>query len=170
MRRAPAINLTDADRRVLEQGARGRRTPARQTLRAKIVLLAAEGLENQEIASRQLRHAQASGGAPLAGASPSLPPPLHADVKLVVERRRRLLCSADAPPPSTGCLPFCTRSDRSNRKLCCSPRRDAEAIRVDRISRSDSRQGRPGPRCPRHDKATTARVTPRSEEHTAEVQ
>lgn len=52
MRRAPAIHLSDSDRNVLEQWARGRRTPARQVLRAKIVLLAAEGLENQEIAAR----------------------------------------------------------------------------------------------------------------------
>lgn len=52
MRRAPAIKLTEVDRKVLERWARGRRTPARQMLRARIVLLAAQGLENQEIASR----------------------------------------------------------------------------------------------------------------------
>ncbi len=52
MRIAPSIQLTDTERTTLERLARGRRTPARLVLRAKIVLLAAEGLENQEIAMR----------------------------------------------------------------------------------------------------------------------
>lgn len=52
MRRAPVVQVSDEDRVVLERWSRGRRTPARQVLRAKIVLLAAEGLENQEIAER----------------------------------------------------------------------------------------------------------------------
>jgi len=51
MRVAPPIQLPPKDRSVLEQLARGRRTPARLVLRAKIVLLAADGLENQEIAA-----------------------------------------------------------------------------------------------------------------------
>jgi transposase len=51
MRIAASIQLTDIDRSALERMARGRRTPARLVLRAKIVLLAAEGLENQQIAT-----------------------------------------------------------------------------------------------------------------------
>lgn len=50
MRRAIAIQLSDPDRRTLEQWARGRSTPARQVLRAKIVLDAVAGLDNQQIA------------------------------------------------------------------------------------------------------------------------
>src|SRR5271156_746266 len=50
MRVAPAISLTIEDRQTLERWARGRSTPARQVLRAKIVLAAAEGKENQAIA------------------------------------------------------------------------------------------------------------------------
>jgi transposase len=50
MRIAPAIQLTDSDRQILEKWARGRSGPARLVLRAKIVLLAATGMENQEIA------------------------------------------------------------------------------------------------------------------------
>lgn len=50
MRVAPAITLTDEDRQTLERWARGRSTPARQVLRANIVLAAAEGKENQVIA------------------------------------------------------------------------------------------------------------------------
>jgi transposase len=50
MKAAPAITLSDGDRQTLERWARGRTTPARQVLRAKIVLLAATGMLNKEIA------------------------------------------------------------------------------------------------------------------------
>jgi transposase len=50
MRIAPSIQLTTSERQQLEQWARGRRTPARLVLRAKIALLAAAGHENQSIA------------------------------------------------------------------------------------------------------------------------
>jgi transposase len=50
MRAAPAITLSDSDRLTLERWARGRSTPARLVLRAKITLLAAFGLRNKEIA------------------------------------------------------------------------------------------------------------------------
>lgn len=50
MRVAPRVVLTDEQRRVLQRWARGRATPARVVRRAKIVLLAAEGKENLEIA------------------------------------------------------------------------------------------------------------------------
>lgn len=54
MRAAPPINLPDEDRAILERWARGRSTPARLVLRSKIVLLAAAGCLNKEIAD-QLR-------------------------------------------------------------------------------------------------------------------
>jgi transposase len=54
MRTAPVIQLADLDRSTLERWARGRSNPARLVLRAKIVLLAAAGRFNQEIA-RELR-------------------------------------------------------------------------------------------------------------------
>lgn len=50
MRVASAITLTDDDRLLLERWARGRSTPARLVLRSKIVLLAASGMRNKEIA------------------------------------------------------------------------------------------------------------------------
>lgn len=49
MRVAPQVNLNDADRVILQKWARGRSTQARLVLRAKIVLLAAEGRANQDI-------------------------------------------------------------------------------------------------------------------------
>ncbi len=51
MRIAPSLQLTDPERQQLAQWARGRRTPARLVLRAKIALLAAEGHTNQHIAA-----------------------------------------------------------------------------------------------------------------------
>lgn len=54
MRAAPAIQLSDDDRVILERWARGRSTPARLVLRSKIALMAAAGRLNKEIA-RELR-------------------------------------------------------------------------------------------------------------------
>jgi len=50
MRVAPKVTLTDDDRATLQRWARGRSTPARLVRRAQIVLLAAEGKQNIEIA------------------------------------------------------------------------------------------------------------------------
>lgn len=52
MRIAPAITPTDAELETLERWSRGRRTPARNVLRAKIVLLAAKGMLNLDIAEQ----------------------------------------------------------------------------------------------------------------------
>src|SRR6266853_3806945 len=52
MRIAPPIDLTDDVRATLESWSRGRSTPARLVARAKIVLLAAQGMENRTIAER----------------------------------------------------------------------------------------------------------------------
>ena len=52
MRVAPQIELSEADREILDKWSRGRTTPARQVLRAKIVLLAAAGVENRHIAEQ----------------------------------------------------------------------------------------------------------------------
>ena len=50
MRVAVPITLTDDERRALQRFARGRSTPARLVLRANIVLHAADGALNEEIA------------------------------------------------------------------------------------------------------------------------
>lgn len=50
MRVAVAIELSDEERRTLRKWSRGRSTPARLVIRAKIVLLAADGWENKDIA------------------------------------------------------------------------------------------------------------------------
>jgi len=51
MRIAPQIDLSDEERKTLLQWSRGRSTPSRLVQRAKIVLLAAEGQENKQIAT-----------------------------------------------------------------------------------------------------------------------
>jgi len=50
MRIAATIKVTDQQRKTLQRWARGRSTPVRLMQRAKIVLLAADGKENKEIA------------------------------------------------------------------------------------------------------------------------
>lgn len=50
MRIAPLITLTKTDRQTLHRWSRGRSTPARLVLRARIVLAAAEGTQNKLIA------------------------------------------------------------------------------------------------------------------------
>ncbi len=52
MRVAPKIVVSSEERQNLEKLARGRRTPVRLAQRSAIVLLAAEGNENKEIASQ----------------------------------------------------------------------------------------------------------------------
>ncbi len=51
MRIAPHLQLTDDERTQLRRWARGRRTPVRLALRAKMILLAADGQENRHIAA-----------------------------------------------------------------------------------------------------------------------
>ena len=50
MRIAGAVVLSEAERQTLEQWSRGRSTPARRVLRAKIVMSAAAGMRNEDIA------------------------------------------------------------------------------------------------------------------------
>ncbi len=52
MRIAAAVDLSPEQRQALERMARGRSLPARVVERARVVLLAADGLENKEIARR----------------------------------------------------------------------------------------------------------------------
>ena len=52
MRVAPAVHLSAQQREVLEQRSRARSAPARVVERARIVLLAAEGKQNKEIADQ----------------------------------------------------------------------------------------------------------------------
>ena len=51
MRVAPQVVLTDDQEQILRQWARGRSLSARQVERARVVLLAAEGKQDLEIAS-----------------------------------------------------------------------------------------------------------------------
>lgn len=51
MRRAPQLHVTDDERTQLQHWAKGRRTAVRLALRAKIILLAAAGHDNHDIAT-----------------------------------------------------------------------------------------------------------------------
>ena len=61
MRVAQTITLTDEERAVLVKWSRGRSTPTRLVLRAKIVLAAAEGRENKDIAEDLVTHLMSQG-------------------------------------------------------------------------------------------------------------
>ena len=52
MRVAQPIELTEEDRLKLEQQSRGRSIAARVVLRSRIILLAATGLQNKQIAEK----------------------------------------------------------------------------------------------------------------------
>jgi LuxR family transcriptional regulator, maltose regulon positive regulatory protein len=54
MRRAPVITLSPEQRTVLESQARSRSFPLRLVERARIVLLAASGQQDKEIAARRV--------------------------------------------------------------------------------------------------------------------
>jgi transposase len=51
MRRACQVSLSEADRKILERWSRGRSIQARVVVRARVVLAAAEGRENKDIAA-----------------------------------------------------------------------------------------------------------------------
>lgn len=109
MRRALPITLTPAERTTLTRWARGRRTPVRVVLRAKIVLRAAAGLRNKDIAAelhtdrecvgrwRQRfanhRLAGLTHDAPRAGRLPRIPP---ATIQRIVT-----LTTTTTPPAAT---------------------------------------------------------------------
>jgi transposase len=61
MRRAPVVELSETEIVTLKRWSRGRRTPTRLVLRANIVLLAADGLENSEIAAKLATSRQTVG-------------------------------------------------------------------------------------------------------------
>ena len=56
MRVAPIITLTAEQRTTLQRWSRGRTTPARLVRRAQIVLLAAEGRQNKDIAEEPVSY------------------------------------------------------------------------------------------------------------------
>lgn len=51
MRVAPTIELPEEERKILTKYSRGSNTPAKVVLRAKVILRAAEGLQNKVIAA-----------------------------------------------------------------------------------------------------------------------
>lgn len=61
MRVAVPISLSDTDREILLRWSRGRSTPARLVIRAKIVLMAAEGRKNKDIAAELEVHPDVVG-------------------------------------------------------------------------------------------------------------
>lgn len=95
MRVAPAIDLTEAERDELSKLARSRLSSVRLALRARMILLAADGLQNKDIAEQLLvgrvqvsRWRERYAKLRLAGIERDLPrgaPPVKVDVPRLVE-------------------------------------------------------------------------------------
>ncbi len=83
MRKAPSIKLTQEERDELSKTARRHTGAMRDTLRARIILLAADGLKNQEIAKTLGTSGNSVGnrGAHFPGGR------IHRDVVILVFRR-----------------------------------------------------------------------------------
>jgi transposase len=103
-RKAMAISLNDTERQQLERWRRGHQTPRSLAERAQIILLAAQGLQNDTIAAqlhcrrarvgKWRRRFAASRCAGLADAPrPGRP------IKYGAELEKRLLAQLDSPPP-----------------------------------------------------------------------
>ena len=82
MRRACAITLTDQTRATLERWSRSRSAEARLVERARVILLAAEGRENKDIAVElgitRATVGRCATGSPIEGLSGSRKTPLVA--------------------------------------------------------------------------------------------
>jgi hypothetical protein len=70
---------------------------------------------------RQLRHSQTSQGARLACPAPALGLPLHPNLGILAQRRRKLLCQTHPPAPDARRVPICRRTQGRYQSL---PRRD----------------------------------------------
>lgn len=113
MRVAVAIALTDEERTVLTKWSRGRSTPARLVLRAKIVLAAAEGMLSKDIAVRldckretvarwRNRFAEQDAGERLASLKQDAPRPGHPPVaRLQHEAEIIRKTTQEMPPDAT---------------------------------------------------------------------
>ncbi len=107
MRVAPPVELTEDQERALQQWARGRSLPARQVERARVVLLAAAGKQDLEIAAEigisnqkaarwrkrflKLGLAGLEKDAPRPGRTPTITPAKAADILEKVKRARAVL-------------------------------------------------------------------------------
>ena len=89
---------------------------------------------------RQLRRPQAPRSAQMAGASSALDVPLHADLGLVAQRRRRLLRHVEQAPAEARCLPFGCRPSGRHQPLPRRPQRSVQALPVGRRPRQNHRR------------------------------
>ena len=81
---------------------------------------------------RQLRHAQTSQGAAVAGTPSALSRALHADQLVVAEHGGALLPRPDAEPTAPRRLPRCRGTDHGDWRLHRPAQRESQAIHLDR--------------------------------------
>jgi len=111
MRTAATVELSSEQRQALERMARARSLPARVVERARVVLMAAEGLENKEIARRMNMTPEKAArwwNRFLAGGIEALErdAPRPGRTPIITERKVRrvvdMTCTASRPTPRTG--------------------------------------------------------------------
>jgi transposase len=88
---------------------------------------------------RQLWQPQAPEGSRVAGPPPALDVPLHPDLSLLAQRRRRLFCDADPPAIATWCLSLAGRPPGRHQSLSCRAQPPPNAVRLDRRSQPHHR-------------------------------
>ncbi len=92
--------------------------------------------------ARQLLDAQDAVDPALARPPPALQPPLHADLQLLAEPRRAVVCRADHEVDQARRPPLSPRPRRINPNLDCQLERRPQAVRLAQDRRSDPRQPR----------------------------
>ena len=168
MRIAPAIVVSDEDRRALERWSRGRTTPARLVLRAKIVLLAAAGRLNKDIAAElrtgmktvcQWRSRYASGAGGDGEGRPRGGRPAVGSAAVAAEIVRKT--TTEKPPAAThwstralaaelGTSPSMVQRVWKAQPLAAPPGQDVQAVQRSAIRRETGRRRGPVPESAEH--------------------
>jgi hypothetical protein len=92
---------------------------------------------------RQLRRPQGAGGEALARRASALPPPLHPDLRLLGQCRRRLLRPAHHKATQARRVPLGHGAAPRHRRLSRAAQHRPKALRLDQTHRVRPRQGRP---------------------------
>lgn len=92
--------------------------------------------------ARQRGHPQNQADPRLAREASALAPSLHADIRVVAQSRRGLVCPPDPSTPAARCLPTDHRSRRCDPRLHRSDQHRPEALHLDKTCRCHPRQRR----------------------------
>ncbi len=161
MRIVPPVEISDADRKTLKRWSRGRSLAARLVLRSKIVLLSADGKQNQEIAEElettertvgRWRKRFVSAGlagirqdAPRGGRPPAVLQAMAAEIirKTTTEKPANAThwSTRSLPPSWERRLPRCNGFVKPS--FAAAPREDVQGVERQALRRETRRRRRP---------------------------